>query len=238
MGYRLAASPTRAIDRHVYSIYDDFAYYITGDLWTGAVAGTGTVTNEGSNGRTCMRLFSTAVDDAAVLATTNEIFKLRANKAMYCEGSILFADVDTDDGGIAFGWADALAATTIADAASLHAITATDALLIYKKMDELYWSFHTEINGTAVSSRSTLLAVSTAFQRLSIDVIPISATVLQARPSVDGVPLIDYLSGDAICHNITLGTATDLDFGVVVKGNDAADYITFVDDLYAEQVRS
>lgn len=236
MGYKLLPHPTSGqFALGAYQLFDDFNEFVTGDVWTSAVAGTGTVAHDGSVGRSHMELFCTAANDAAVLATTHEMFKFIASKPMHARARIIFTDVDTDDGMVFFGWADALAATTLAD--TTGAITATDACCLYKLPDTTVWAFHTEINGTSVASVSTTTAGGTAHQELKIDVTPISSSVFQARPFVDGVQL-KTSTGVLITHEITLGTATELDFGIMTKSNDAADFSVFADYLYAAQARS
>ena len=234
MGYKQTQNPERYFSRDEFALFDDFFEFVTGDVWTSAVAGTGTVTHEGSAGTTRMKLFCTAANDAAVLPTTHEMFKFRANKAMAAEGLIEFTDVDTDDGMVFFGWADALAATTMAD--TTGAITATDACCIYKLQDTSVWAFHTEINGTATATVSTTAAPGSGAQTLRIEVTPRSSTVFECRPFVDGVQLRDA-NGNPIMHTITLGTATDMDFGAMTKSNDAADFNVYVDYLFASQTR-
>lgn len=235
MGYKQTQNPERYFSRDEFALFDDFAEFVTGDVWTSAVAGTGTVTHEGSAGRSAMKLFNTAANDAAVLASTHELFKFRAGKAMTAEGLIEFVDVDTDDGMVFFGWADALAATTMADTSG--AITATDACCIYKLPDTSVWAFHTEINGSSTATVSTTAApASSGAQTLRIDVTPRSSTVFECRPFVDGVQLKDS-NGNPIMHTVTLGTATDMDFGAMTKSNDAADFNVYVDYLFASQVR-
>jgi hypothetical protein len=229
---RVPDALTVALDQ--IEILDTFPYYVTGDLWTAAVAGTGTVTHEGSSGGGRMRLFCTAANDAAVLATTNELFKLTASKAMKAIVEVDGSDVDTDDGMIAVGWADALAATTLAD--TTGAVTATDAILLYKLPDTSVWALHTEINGTASASVSTTSALTGSPQVLEIEVTPRSSTVFEVRAKVDGV-LLKNSAGTVIMHTITLGTATEMDFGVITKSNDAADFIAYVNTAYAAQVR-
>lgn len=234
MGYKQTQNPERYFSRDEFALFDDFFEFVTGDVWTSAVAGTGTVTHEGSSGTTRMKLFCTAANDAAVLATTHEMFKFRANKAMAAEALIEFTDVDTDDGMVFFGWTDALAATTMADATG--AITATDACCIYKLQDTSVWAFHTEINGTATATVSTTAAPGSGAQTLRIEVTPRSSTVFECRPFVDGVQLRDA-NGNPIMHTITLGTATEMDFGAMTKSIDAADFNAYVDYLFASQTR-
>lgn len=234
MGSKLPRIPDALhCGRDQFELFDHFVSFTDAQLWTVAVAGTGTVAHEGP-GRSRMKLFNTAANDAAVLATTHELFKFTASKPMMCEGNITFTDVDTDDGMVALGWADALAATTLAD--TTGAITATDAALIYKLPDTTVWAFHTEINGTSKASVSNTTAGGSAAQTLRIELVPRSATVFEARPYVDGVPLRTS-DGLLISHDITLGTATDLDFGVMTKSNDAADFNLYCDYLYAAQYR-
>jgi hypothetical protein len=234
MGQKILRLPQTLSDmREQFEIFDHFVSFTDAQLWTVAVAGTGTAAHEGSAGRSAIKLFNTAANDAAVLATTHEIFKFRANKAMMAEARIIFTDVDTDDGHVAFGWADALAATTLAD--STGAVTATDAALIYKVADTSVWAFHTEINGASVATVSGTTAGGTDYQTLRIEIVPRSATVLEARPYVDGVQL-KTATGVPIKHDITLGTATDLDFGAMTKSNDAADFNVYVDYLYAAEL--
>lgn len=215
-------------------VYDHFNYYVDADLWTKAVVGTGTVAHAGDDLGTTVKLFCTAANDAAVLPTTNELFKFTASKEMRAKGLITFTDVNTDDGHVFFGWADALAATTMAD--STGAITATDACCIYKLPDTTVWAFHTEINTSATASVSTTTAGGTSQQELEIRVTPRSSTVFEARPFVDGVQL-KTSAGVAIMHTITLGTATAMDFGAMTKSNHANDFNVYVDLLYAAQVK-
>lgn len=225
-------SPALFNGRDQFELFDHFVSFTDAQLWTLAVAGTGTVAHEGP-GRSRIKFFNTAANDAAVLATTHGIFKFTASKAIMGEGNIIFTDVDTDDGIVGFGFADALAATSMAN--TTGAITATDAALIYKLPDTTVWAFHTEINGTAVSTTSNTTAGGSAAQTLRIEIVPRSSTVFEARPYVDGVQLITS-AGVPIKHDITLGTATDMKFGFIQKSNDAADFTMYADYAYAAQV--
>lgn len=235
MGTKILENPTRYFSREEVSIYDDFQWFVTAHLWTSAVAGTGTVTNP-ATAEHVIRILATADNDAGVLATTNEMFKFVAGKAMACEGHVHIAGPASDVTlcSAAFGWADNLAATTLADTTA--AVTATDACLIYKITGSDLWRFHTEINGVATATTSSTASSVSTNQVLRIEVQPRSSTVLEARPFVDGVQL-KTSQGIPIKHDITLGTATDLDFGWVFKGHHADDAILLSDYVYAAQHR-
>lgn len=239
MGHKLIRLPSGLHDAREQSGFgagvDHFTEFTDAQRWTVAVAGTGTAAHEGSAGKSRLKLFNTAANDAAVIATTHEIFKFVAGSSMFCEGMINGTDVDTDDGMFAFGWADALAATTMAD--TTGAITATDAALIYKAPDSRVFAFHTEIGGVSSVSVSTTTALTGVNQILSIDIQPQGngSSVLIAIPKVDGKQLRTS-AGTPISHTITLGTATDLDFGAMIKSNDAADYTVYVEYLSPHQI--
>ena len=233
MGNKILPHPENRFSRDAYVLFDDFSWFVTAHQWTSAVAANGTVTKPADTG-TSIRLFSTTDNDAAVLATTNEDFKFTANKAMCCEAEDTVNPPNTNAASWAFRWADALAATTLADTSG--AITATDACVIHAISGSLALRFHTEINGTAVATTSSSSYVAGTSMILRIECQPVSSTVFELRPFLNGVQLKDA-NGIPIKHTVTLGTATDMDFGLVFKGHHADDATLFSDYVYAAQVR-
>jgi hypothetical protein len=233
MGQKRLQPSSRYVNAEEFVIYDDFVSFTDAQLWTVAVAATGTAAHEGP-GRSRLKLFGTADNDPAVLATTHELFKFVAGKAINAKALVNFVDVNTDDGAFAFGFADAMAATTLADTTS--AVTATDAALIYKVKNSLYWAFHTEVNGVATATTSTTLCSSTSDQLLEIDIIARNSTELEARPLVDGVQL-KSTGNVPIMHVIPVASSTDMDFGCVLKDGHANDLAAYIDWIYAAQLR-
>jgi len=239
MGRILVPSPTNIMNREAYELFDDFLHYTDADLWTQAVVANGTVTL--TDGRSVIKLFSTTDNDAACLATTTEQFKFVANQAMYAEMRALFADTATFNTAFCFGWCDAMAGTTITAGGDTLTIT-NEGAFIWVGAESgatagVKYQFWTEMDTVAKNSVATLAPQSTLYQTLAIDIIPVSSTVFEARPFVDGKQLIDNTSGKPIMHTITLGTATDMDFGVVLRGGHADDTSLLIDYLYASQVR-
>lgn len=241
MGYKTLGHPENTFSRDYWELFDDFTWYVDAHQWTKVTVGTGTLTHEGDAGRTCVKLFATADKDAAVLATTDEIGKYTANKAIIAECRVIFTDVDTDDGALFFGLADVVDGSQVADATG--AITATDAIGIYKLMDTSVWAFHTEINGSVTGigtattgSTSTTTAGGSSFQTLRWELLPRTSTVFEARPYVDGVQLRTS-ANVPIMHTVTLGTATEQHFQFAIKSPDAADFSVFVDYMYLAVMR-
>lgn len=224
------------IAREEFVVFDDFLSYNDGDLWTKLAGDTNaTVAHEGDGSRSRLRLYTgdSVKNNECAVATTNEQFKFVANKEIVAEGKIQYAEVATDDAKVAFGFGDAIGANLITDAG---AVAVTDGMLIWKNTDATVWVFHTEINGTSTATTSTTTAGGTSAQTLRIVAKPISSTVFECRPYVDGVQLKDT-NGVPIMHTVTLGTATDMDFGVYLKSGSGTSGIEtlYVDYLYAAQ---
>lgn len=233
MGNKINRPASESYSTHEFRVEDDFPYYTDADLWTKAEVGTGTVGHQGP-GRSNIQLFSTADNDAGVLATTNELFKFVANKNIV--GRALNVNITrpgTNNDGFAFGFADAMAATLVADDGAGIVIVNEGATLDFIE-SETVWNLTTEMDGTQTRTASTTSVSGT--QDLELLVTWMSSTEFQVRGKVDGVLLRDS-NNIEICHTITLGTATDMDFGAVYKGHHADDGTCLIDHLYAAQVR-
>lgn len=233
MGNKLTQHVESNFSRDQFEVFDDFVNFTDTDLWTVAVVGTGTAAHQGP-GRSNFQLFSTADNDAAVLATTHELFKLAANKNIVAEcGRVNITRPGTNNDGFAFGFADAMAATLVADDGGGIVIANEGATIDFIE-SETVWSLTSEMDTTQTRTASTTSVSGT--QTLRLEISWMSSTEYQVRGFVDGVCLRDS-SGEEICHTVTLGTATDMDFGAVYKGHDAADGTCLIDYVYAAQVR-
>ena len=238
MGRILVPSPTNITNREVAELYDDFWDYTKDTLWTDIQTDATATVAQADGQLSNVKLLTSVDNESCVLFSVYESFKFTANKAMYAETSILFTDAATatKNAALMFGFADAFALDLIADGGQSLTINDSGAL-IFKKSEGTAWCFQTEIGGTAVTSTSTAVPQSSNYQQLAIDIVPQSATVFQARPFVDGKQLIDSTTGDPIQHDITLGTATDMQLGFELKGGHADDTTCLVDYIYASQVR-
>lgn len=235
MGNKLNRVPSVLHDaREQTDLFDHFTEFTDAQRWTVAVAGTGTATHGGSAGASNFRLFSTADNDAAVIATTHEIFIFAARKDMVAEARVNFTKPGTLNGGFAFGFADAMAATLVADNGGGIVIPNEGAMLTTIEGDNV-WSLCTEMDGTQTITASTTVASAGAWQTLRLEVLWRSATIFHVRGYVNGQLLRDS-NGLPIEHEVTLGTATDMDFGCVMKGHHADDMVGLVDYLYASQL--
>lgn len=215
---------------------DDFPYYVNADNWTVLTETNTTAAHEGSVGKTRVQLACLNNDNnEAGIFTTNECLKFVAGKNIMIEGLIDYSEAATNAANVAFAMADALGANFITDNGAALAINDTGAA-IYKVDGETVWRFGTRIAaGTQTITQSTTTAGGGP-QTLRIEGIWRSSTVIELRPYVDGVQLKDS-NGVGIMHTITLGTSTDMDFGVYCKQGTTANQSVYVDYLFATQDR-
>jgi hypothetical protein len=250
MGRTLLPNPYNRFSRDAFEVFDDFNEYVSTDLWTDFQADAQSTVALADGQHSILKLQASVDNESAGFYSTYELFKFIANKALYAEAWVKLLDVGTytNESAYFFGFADAFAVDMIADGGATIAINDSGAVL-YKISGAGVdgageaWCFHTEIGGAAVASTSTTVpagtaAVATAWTRLVIDVVPVSSTVLQARPFVDGKQLIDSTSGALIQHDITLGTATDMQLGFEIKAGHADHTTAEFDYIYASQSRA
>jgi len=249
MGRSLAPNPYNRFSRDSFELFDDFNSYTKDDLWTDIQTDSTATVALADGQHSVIKLLSSADNESAVLFTSYEIFKFVTLKNLYAETRVKLTDVGTytNESAYLFGFADAFALDLIDDGGAGLTINDSGAV-IFKKSgagtdgDGEAWCFQTEIGGSATTSTSTTCptgtaAVTAAYTRLAIDIIPLSSSVFQARPFVDGKQLIDATSGNLICHNITLGTATDMQLGFEIKGGHADDTTIECDYVYASGTR-
>jgi len=228
-----------------FEIFDDFTSQVDADLWTAIADGTGTVAvGDGENGiLTCT---TQAADDmAAGIVTTHELFKLAVNRSMHAKGRICFEEIDNPnaDANLWFGWGDALASDVPINDANALAINA-DGVGLYKLAGSDKWSLVTQINGgTATTTESDLEVDLDAATYQEVELIvqhktntSSTAGDLSVTAKVDGAQLVDA-NGKKIEHTITIGTATEMDFGALVKTSTANAEVLKIDYLRAGQTR-
>ena len=235
MGSKITRTPLRYFSRDEFAVFDDFDTFVDGEKWTIFDTPTSaSVTHEGS-GRGRMKLFASVDNEDAAIATTHELFRFVANKAMVAEASIQFTQIQTSTEGIAFGFADAFGDGLHGDDAA-GIVVNDSAALIYKLSGAAVWRFHTEVGGTVVDTVSVTATDSGNEQNLRIEITPRSSTVFNARPFVDGVQLRDS-EGVPIRHDVTIPTSTDMDLGLYLIGGHVDDTTLYTDYLFGSQVR-
>ncbi len=228
----------RYLDRDDFILYDEFTDFTDAKVWTILDADSGgDVTHRGAGVNGEMHLQADTTDNIeCALVTTNEMFKFTAYKGIMCETRIQYTEVNDNDAGVAFGFADAMGANQLGDTGGAMAIN-DSGLIIYKIDGGTVWRFGTDIGGAGVADNtSDTTAGGAAYQVLRIELKPASATTFTAIPYVNGVQL-ETSGGALISETITLGTATEMDFGLYLKTGEAQTEDVYCDYMFATQER-
>lgn len=209
-----------------YEHLEDFKHYVTTDMFTSVLTDSGTAAvSAAANGiLTITASDGTVADnDEAYVATTNEVFLFANDKPFVVESLVKFAEANTDDANIFFGLADAIAANTLVDdGAGLK--TSFSGACIYKVDGSNVWKCISSVGTTQTITTSTLTAGGSSYQRLKIEVNPISTTNVEISFFVDGIPLYDAAvtsKNQAIKHVVDATSATEMDLGWGVKNGGA-----------------
>lgn len=203
--------------------FDHFRSVVTAhEGWTTLVADTTpTVTcPDVVNG--VARLFTDTTDNNEVaLRTTAELFKFGTNRNIFGACKLQYTENDTNKANVMFGFMSALAANSIVDnGASIRA--SGNILAIYKLDGGTVWRCHARDNvGIVLDTASTTTAGGSAAQELEIEANDWDGVSMQVVFKVDGEHLKDS-NGNVIKGNVTIASATEMNFGWYVKTGGGA----------------
>ena len=176
-----------------------------------------------------------ADNDEAYFASPNEVFKLAAGKPLYAKARIQYAEANTDDANIFFGFASAVAANLIVDnGAGMR--TSGDLVGIYKVDGGTKWICISQVNGTAVTTTSATTAGGSSYQKLRIEVSDHDSSGGYATFKVDNEYLKDT-NGNIIRHAVPYASATEMQIAFGVKNGGTNLETLNVDYVAAVQQR-
>lgn len=175
-------------------------------------------------------------NDEAYLATPNELFVYAVGKPIYCCCLLQFAEANTDDANVAFGFQNAVGANSILDNGAGLKVTGS-TLGIYKVDGGTVWRCVSSCNGTSTVSVSTKTAGGSAYQKLEILCNDWDGVSMQVSFKVDGEYLKDSATGLVIRHTVAIANATEMQLFAGVKNGDTNLETLNVDYWYAAQAR-
>lgn len=238
MGQKLLDLPDALVKgRRAAGFFDDFDDYVSGRRWTtSGDTGTGASAAVDADGVGGLLTLTTGATDnnEAYLLTTNELFKIVADKPLLFEALIDYDEANTDDANVACGFMDAVGADSILDNGAGPKASYSGAV-IFKVDGETVWQFETSIGGTQTTTKSKHTAGGAA-QELRIEIRPINSTEAEAIPFIDGAQMRDA-NDKLIKHTITFASATEMNAFVGAKAGGANSEVVNVDYVAAYQLR-
>lgn len=224
---------------NVVVIQDDFCYdQIDTAGFIDTVSDSGTVAMGDAVGGVAVLTPSDGTvgdNDEAYLASPNEVFKLAAGKPLYAVARLQYAEANTDDANIFFGFASAFAADLLRDnGAGMR--TTGDIVGLYKVDGGTKWICISQVNGTAVTTTSATTAGGSSYAKLEVEVVDHDGSNGYATFKVDNEYLKDT-NGNVIRHLVPYASATEMQIGFGVKNGNTNLETLNVDYVAAVQQR-
>ncbi len=216
------------------ALFDDFYNYTTANLWTTAPAGSGSVVATAPDNA----VITTAGtdNDAEGIRSTLAAFSYTSGIAMLCETDIQWINQSGSNANIFFGFSSATALTSTNG--SVPTASMTNALIM--KLDgEAFWRVQTSNATTKTNNLSTTPAGGSATQSylLHIDVFNFDALNAGVSFSVNGVPLLDSVTGLQIVHKVAYQSAAAMYLVCIAQAGSANAQILNVDYMTASKFR-
>ena len=239
MADRNQSPPWLSTLKHQHELYDEFYWYLSPHLWTSLAADIGaTVAIDADGVGGVVQLTTAATDNnEAGLFTTNEAFLLAAGKSLHAGVRLQFAEANTDDANVAFGFGDALGANVLLDDGAGVSTSFTTCILIYKIDGGTVWRFHAENGANSETYTSALTAGGSSYQWLEIfgNVVDGVIDEYEFTFRIDGLNVLNTDTGRPLKLNIPYASATEMDFGVYAKAGGANSEVVSVDKIFAYQ---
>jgi hypothetical protein len=224
-----------------FEIADDFLDYIDLDMWTKIDADAGASTAQDADGVGGLILLTTGATDnnECYLHTTNELFKVVADKEIDIECRLQFTEANTDDANVIFGLMDAVAANHLIDDGA-GPVATYDGAVLYKVDGGTVWVAESSNAGTQVTNTTKTTAGGTAYQTLRIRITPRDATDADVTFFVDGQQCEDTNQNAGqpfITQTLTLSGLAEMALVVGAKAGGANSEVVTVDYIRAAAVR-
>jgi hypothetical protein len=176
--------------RRTYGRFDDFDFYVDAQFWTKTLNGSATVAvNSGDAGILTMSAIDSSTNRELYVGSTVALFLVQANKAMIFEADVQFTQANVNNIGVMFGISDAVSNGMIADT-TLDAKSSFSGAVIYTKQGSTLWQTCSSNVTTQYKNTSTKTAGNgSTYQRLRIEIEPVSSTLAEVTYWVDGVQL-------------------------------------------------
>lgn len=241
-------------------VEDDFNVYVDANLWTKTLTGAATaptVTNpDAQSGVISLGNGSTNANSSAIVATTRKMWTFAASRPMYAAAEIQYAEANTNQAGIFFGFGSAIGATFLADTTGAPVVTGS-AVGIYKLPGELVWRAMLNVNGVQVLSGLTLESTqpspTATFQKLAIQVDVVGSgleatfyTGQRDGPGSDATVPVGLQQfreassgfGKAVKLRMAFASAAAMQFAVILKQFSATSETLVVDLMSASSLRT
>ena len=217
-------------------VFDDFWYYVSGDLWTSLAADSGATVAESDNHLGLVLLTTGATNNnEAAIKSSNEIFLFTDNRPITVEGALQWTEANVDDANVFFGLCSALADDTLGDDGA--GPRASGSIAGFYKVDgATLWSVVSRNGSNATTNVTNVTSAGAGLiQRLTIQIAEFSGTQCQVTYFVNGVQCVDNTTLKPIVHTVLYASATEMNLGTYVKAGGSNSEVVFLDYMAGVQ---
>lgn len=230
-----------------FEIFNDFPNFATGtDGWSSLAADASATVAVNDARRGIITLTTGATDNNECdVRTTTELFLMLAGKPCWCEFLAQYAEANTDDANICFGFSDLIAANMLIDDGG-GVVASMDGALIYKLDGGTVWRCHSSNGATRTDNITAITAGGTTggyygnddgYHMFRIEIADYTSTSNQVTFWYDGSQLRDSTTNLPIVHTVLVASATEMEVGAYVKAGGANSEVVLIDYIGAGQVR-
>lgn len=223
----------------VYIIQDDFTADQSDLFWIDTITDTGTATVGDAVGGIMAITPSdgtVADNDEVYLATANEVFKFAAGKPLYAKARIQYAEGNTDDANVMFGFQNAVAANSLVDNGAGPRTTGSGCG-IYKVDGGTKWIVWSVVNDVTTATTSATTAGGASYVTVELEVVDRDSSNGTFTVKINDEYLRDT-NGNVIRHTIPYASATEMQLMFGLKNGAATTVETLnIDYVAAVQLR-
>jgi len=176
--------------RRTFGYMDDFDYFVSGDRWSSAETGSGSMAVGAAVGGILVITPSTgspAANDAMYLGANGLAFKFLANQPIVFEASVQFMEADVNQANVLVGLSDASNPTTSLQNDNGGPATSYTGMMFFKQGGTNVWGCQTSIGSSQITTVTSTPAGGPNAQTLTGQFEPISSTQAEARFFIDGL---------------------------------------------------
>lgn len=201
--------------------FDDFFYFVDADMWTLTKDAAASIADSDAHGGVLAFATAATNNNEAYIATTQAVALLAADKPCVCQARLKFTEADTNAANAIFGWSSASGANSLLDDGGGPAASYSGAVF-FKEDGQLNWAVESSNAGTQTTTRTNKAAGNGVYQKLKVDMQPISSALASVMFWIDGYIARDA-NGDPIKHSVALASLAAMKILCGVKAGSATD---------------
>lgn len=241
MGMQKLDQHDAALKRRTFGDFEEFDFYSSGGRWTSTLGGSATAAaGDAVGGQLTISCVDSVTNREAYVKMTNQLFKYQANTPIQVEAYLQFSEANTNKANIAFGLMSSVGAASILDTTG-EPKTNFSGAVIYKVPGGTQWKTCSSIGTTQTTTQSDTTAGGASFQRLMIEIMPISSTLAEVTYFVDGVQLKTATGRPGttkVKDQVTYTGAVSMALFVCCKNGSTSPESLAVDYVWWEELRA